>query len=130
MGGTFDMVFIDANKAEYKDYVQKILAQNLLAPEGMIVCDNILYNGYPYVDSHFDSQPARRGFGDAIKDFNQWVFDQHELEQIVLPIRDGVSFIRRRQTGYDIFDANGDATTAGGTSTGTNSKDVSKQTTP
>merc|ERR1719181_1917780 len=41
--GTFDMVFIDANKAEYKDYVQKILAENLLAPEGMIVCDNILY---------------------------------------------------------------------------------------
>merc|ERR1711998_51070 len=99
--GTFDMVFIDANKAEYKDYVQKILAQNLLAPEGMIVCDNILYNGYPYVDSHFDAQPARRGFGDAIKEFNQWVHDQPELEQIVLPIRDGVSFIRRRDLEQD-----------------------------
>merc|ERR1719359_2046578 len=90
------MVFIDANKAEYKEYVQRILAANLLAPEGMIVCDNILYNGYPYVDRHFDSQPQRRDFGDAIKDFNQWVCDQPELEQIVLPIRDGVSFIRRR----------------------------------
>merc|ERR1712232_1088960 len=44
--GTFDMVFIDANKAEYKDYVQKILCENLLAPDGMIVCDNVLYNGY------------------------------------------------------------------------------------
>merc|ERR1711907_440306 len=95
--GTFDMVFIDANKAEYKDYVQKILEQNLLAPEGMIVCDNILYNGYPYTNKHFDTQPVRRGFGDAIKEFNQWVYDQPELEQIVLPIRDGVSLIRRRQ---------------------------------
>merc|ERR1719440_1408333 len=97
--GTFDMVFIDANKAEYKDYVKNILEKNLLSQDGMIVCDNILYNGYPYVDSHFDAQPARRGFGDAIKEFNQWVHDQPELEQIVLPIRDGVSFIRRRPEG-------------------------------
>merc|ERR1719197_60050 len=97
--GTFDMVFIDANKAEYKDYVKNILEKNLLSRDGMIVCDNILYNGYPYVDSHFDAQPARRGFGDAIKEFNQWVHDQPELEQIVLPIRDGVSFIRRRPEG-------------------------------
>lgn len=79
------------------------------------------------MNSHFDAQPTRRGFGDAIMDFNQWVCDQPELEQIVLPIRDGVSLIRRRQFP---FDANGDATTAGGTSSGSNSKDVSKQTTP
>jgi len=94
--GSFDMVFIDANKAEYLDYVKIILEKNLLAEDGMIVCDNILYNGYPYIDAHFDSQPARRAFGNAIKDFNQWVFEQEELEQIVLPIRDGVSLIRRR----------------------------------
>jgi len=97
LNGSFDMVFIDANKAEYMDYVKVILKQNLLADGGMIVCDNILYNGYPYTSSHFDAQPARRGFGDAVKDFNQWVYDQPELEQIVLPIRDGVSMIRRRQ---------------------------------
>jgi caffeoyl-CoA O-methyltransferase len=95
--GEFDMVFIDANKAEYKDYVQKILDGNLLSKDGVIVCDNILYNGYPYVDSHFDAQPARRGFGDAVKEFNQWVYDHPDLEQIVLPIRDGVSLLRRRQ---------------------------------
>jgi caffeoyl-CoA O-methyltransferase len=121
--GTFDMVFIDANKAEYKEYVQKILAQNLLAPEGMIVCDNILYNGYPYVDRHFDAQPARRAFGDAIRDFNQWVYDQPELEQIVLPIRDGVSLIRRRQFAHEPIDHDG--TTAPSSADG-----VSKQTTP
>merc|ERR1719408_1154093 len=121
--GTFDMVFFDANKAEYKDYVQKILSENLLAPDGMIVCDNILYNGYPYVDSHFDSQPARRAFGDAIREFNQWVYDQPELEQIVLPIRDGVSLIRRRQFPYEPFE-DADATTA------PSSAGVSKQTSP
>merc|ERR1711879_534273 len=111
---------------EYKGYVERILSEGLLAPEGMIICDNILYNGYPYVNSHFDAQPARRGFGDAIKEFNQWVCEQPELEQIVLPIRDGVSLIRRRQFPF----AGGDATTAGGTSSGGSSRDVSKQTTP
>mmetsp|Transcript_52017 Transcript_52017/g.90361 ORF Transcript_52017/g.90361 Transcript_52017/m.90361 type:complete len:604 (-) Transcript_52017:250-2061(-) len=94
--GTFDMVFIDANKAEYLDYVKVILSKNLLAEGGMIICDNILYNGYPYTNNHFDAQPARRHFGDAIKNFNQWVYEQEDLEQIVLPIRDGVSMIRRR----------------------------------
>lgn len=95
--GVFDMIFIDANKAEYLDYVKTILERSLLAEEGMIICDNILYNGYPYTSNHFDAQPARREFGDAVKQFNQWVYDQPELEQIVLPIRDGVSMIRRRQ---------------------------------
>merc|ERR1719353_721781 len=81
--GEFDMVFVDANKAEYHRYVELILEHNLLSATGVIVCDNILYNGYPYVQSHFDSQPARRGFGDAIREFNQWVCDHPELSQVV-----------------------------------------------
>jgi len=96
--GEFDLVFVDANKAEYKRYVELILEHKLLSPSGMIICDNILYNGYPYVHSHFDSQPARRGFGDAIKEFNQWVCDHPCLEQVVLPVRDGISLIRQRGT--------------------------------
>jgi len=94
--GDFDMVFVDANKAEYKRYVEIILERGLLSSTGVIVCDNILYNGYPYVNGHFDAQPARRGFGDAICEFNQWVCDHPDLEQVVLPMRDGVSLIRRR----------------------------------
>merc|ERR1719498_1793142 len=93
--GKFDMVFVDANKSEYQTYVELILKHNLLATGGVIVCDNILYNGYPYIHSHFDAQPARRKFGDDIRVFNQWVADHPELEQVVLPVRDGVSLIRR-----------------------------------
>lgn len=96
ISGDFDFVFVDANKAEYKRYVEVILERNLLAPGGVIVCDNVLYNGYPYVHSHFDAQPARRHFGDAIREFNQWVCDNPLLEQIVLPVRDGISIVRRR----------------------------------
>merc|ERR1711977_603863 len=94
--GQFDMVFVDANKAEYKRYVEVMLERDLIAPGGTIICDNVLYNGYPYLNSHFDSQPARRGFGDDIKVFNQWVHDHPELEQVVLPIRDGVSILRKK----------------------------------
>jgi len=93
--GKFDMVFVDANKSEYKSYVELILKHSLLATGGVIVCDNVLYNGYPYMHSHFDAQPARRKFGDDIRVFNQWVADHPELEQVVLPVRDGVSLIRR-----------------------------------
>merc|ERR1712137_145823 len=67
----------------------------LLAAGGVIICDNILYNGYPYMHSHFDAQPARRHFGNAIREFNQWVSDHPQLEQVVLPVRDGISIIRR-----------------------------------
>merc|ERR1712078_37055 len=96
--GQFDMVFVDANKSEYKRYVELMLERDLLAPGGTIFCDNILYNGYPYLDSHFDSQPARRAFGNDIREFNQWVCDHPELEQVVLPIRDGVSILRKKPT--------------------------------
>jgi len=96
--GQFDMVFVDANKSEYKRYVEVMLEKDLIAPGATIFCDNILYNGYPYLDSHFDSQPARRAFGNDIREFNQWVCDHPELEQVVLPIRDGVSIIRKKPT--------------------------------
>merc|ERR1712078_724195 len=96
--GQFDMVFVDANKSEYKRYVELMLERDLLAPGGTIFCDNILYNGYPYLNSHFDSQPARRAFGNDIREFNQWVRDHPELEQVVLPIRDGVSILRKKPT--------------------------------
>lgn len=94
--GEFDLIFIDANKSEYQRYVELILERKLLSPSGVIVCDNVLYNGYPYVSSHFDAQPDRRKFGDAIREFNRWTRDHPQLEQVVLPIRDGISIIRQR----------------------------------
>lgn len=101
-GEEFDLIFIDANKAEYKRYVELILEHKLLSPTGTIVADNVLYNGYPYVDKHFDAQPQRRDFGDAIREFNQWICDHPALEQVVLPVRDGVSLIRLRSSSTSI----------------------------
>merc|ERR1711904_175728 len=94
--GQFDMIFVDANKSEYKSYVEVMLERDLIAPGGTIFCDNVLYNGYPYLSSHFDAQPARRGFGNDIRVFNEWVCNHPELDQVVLPIRDGVSILRKK----------------------------------
>lgn len=90
----FDMVFVDANKAEYRSYVEVLLERGLLAPGCMIIADNTMYNGIPMLSEMYDAQPQRRAFGDAIRDFNQWIRDHPSFEQVILPIRDGVSFIR------------------------------------
>lgn len=90
----FDMVFIDANKAEYKGYLETLMERDLLDQDVMIVADNTLYVGYPYLSDTYDTQPARRMYGDAVREFNAWVRDHPRLEQVILPIRDGVSLIR------------------------------------
>merc|ERR1719356_427440 len=94
--GQIDMVFVDANKSEYKRYLEVLLERDLIAPGGTIICDNVLYNGYPYLPSHFDAQPARRNFGNDIRIFNEWACNPPDLEQVVLPIRDGVSILRKK----------------------------------
>jgi len=91
-----DLVFIDANKSEYKRYVEILLERNLLADDAVIIADNTLYNGLPYLPAEFDTQPNRRGFGEDIKEFNAWVANHPQLMQVMLPIRDGVSLIRKR----------------------------------
>lgn len=90
----FDMVFVDANKAEYRRYLELLLERDLLAKDAMVVADNTMYNGYPMLSATYDTQPQRRGFGDAVREFNEWVRDHPRFEQVIIPIRDGVSFIR------------------------------------
>lgn len=92
----YDLIFIDANKAEYKDYLETLMGRELLAEDCMIIADNTLYNGYPVLSETYDTQPARRPFGDAVREFNAWVKGHPKLEQVILPIRDGVSMIRLR----------------------------------
>lgn len=91
----FDLIFIDANKSEYKRYVEILLERDLLADNAMIIADNTLYNGLPYLPAEFDTQPKRRAFGEDIKEFNAWITNHPKLMQVMLPIRDGVSLIRK-----------------------------------
>lgn len=91
--GRFDLVFIDADKAGYLEYFHQIVDSDLLAPNAVIVVDNTLLQGEPYAPSM-----TRSVNGQAIADFNRIVADDPRVEQVMLPLRDGVTLIRRSGT--------------------------------
>lgn len=87
--GMFDLVFIDADKAGYTTYLDLVIDGDLLAPGGTICIDNTLMQGQAYIDGE------RTTNGAAIAMFNDAVAADSRLRQVVLPIRDGVTLIRR-----------------------------------
>ena len=88
---SFDLVFIDADKKEYVDYFQLILDKGLLAPDGFIFVDNTLLQGQPYLPPQ-----QRTANGEGIARFNSFVADDPRVEQVLLPLRDGLTIIRRK----------------------------------
>lgn len=86
----FDFVFIDADKQEYIQYYQRLLDENLLSPGSYICVDNTLFQGQVYQAASEQSQSAQ-----AIAQFNQYVAEDSRTEQVMLPIRDGLTLIRR-----------------------------------
>jgi caffeoyl-CoA O-methyltransferase len=86
----FDFVFIDADKQEYLQYYQKLLDSKLLAPNGYICVDNTLFQGQVYL-----SESDQSSNGKAIAHFNHFVADDSRTEQVILPLRDGLTLIRR-----------------------------------
>ncbi|PSN11219.1 SAM-dependent methyltransferase [filamentous cyanobacterium CCT1] len=87
---TFDFAFLDANKAGYADYYEKLVGGNLLAPNGYICADNTLFLGEVYLAESERSDTAK-----ALAHFNQVVADDPRTEQVLLPLRDGLTLIRR-----------------------------------
>jgi caffeoyl-CoA O-methyltransferase len=85
----FDLVFIDADKAGYVDYLNFLLDTDLLAPNALICVDNTLMQGQPYLPGEATAN------GCAIAKFNQAVVDNPRIEQVLLPLRDGLTLIRR-----------------------------------
>ena len=90
-GESFDLVFIDADKGGYIGYVNMLLETCLLAPDGFICVDNTLMQGQPYLP---ESQRAENGR--LIAHFNRFVTEDTRIEQVMLPIRDGFTMIKRK----------------------------------
>ena len=84
----FELIFIDADKAGYIEYLDFVISNSLLAKSGLIVIDNTLMQGEPYTRGNISVN------GEAIKKFNQFVAADRRVEQVVLPIRDGITLIR------------------------------------
>jgi caffeoyl-CoA O-methyltransferase len=88
-GETYDFVFIDADKSGYRDYVDAVLDRGLLAPNGVICVDNTLLQGEPYLSG----TPSANGR--AIAAFNEALVRDARVVQVLLPLRDGMTLIRR-----------------------------------
>ncbi|HVL05281.1 MAG TPA: O-methyltransferase [Acidimicrobiales bacterium] len=86
--GPFDLVFIDADKASYARYYEAVLP--LLADRGLIVVDNVLWNGR-VLDETDQSEDTR-----AIRAFNDMVVNDPRVTCVMATVRDGVLLIRRR----------------------------------
>jgi len=89
LDGPFDFVFIDADKVGYLSYYEAVLPK--LAPEGVIVVDNVLWSGR-LLDSSDDSAATQ-----AVREFNDHVAADERVEVVMLTVRDGVSLIRHRR---------------------------------
>ncbi len=83
-----DLVFIDADKQNYSLYFDLVLPK--LKPGGLILADNVLWSG-KVLENTKDEQTL------AIQSFNQKVNSNIHVEVIVLPIRDGISLIRKKE---------------------------------
>ena len=90
-GESFNLAFIDADKGGYVNYLNLLLDTNLLAADGFICVDNTLMQGQPYL-----SEDQRTENGKAIARFNRFVAEDPRVEQVMIPIRDGLTLIKRK----------------------------------
>ena len=82
----FDMVFIDADKMNYKAYYEKSLG--LVNRGGLIVIDNVLWHGEVADEKNDDK------FTINIREFNKFVSEDKRVEQIIIPLGDGMTVCR------------------------------------
>lgn len=87
--GGFDMVFIDADKINYVNYYNLIIDR--IATGGLILADNVLWSGSVLVKKGEKVQKDTQ----AIIDFNELVLNDPRVENVLLPIRDGIMMARK-----------------------------------
>jgi predicted O-methyltransferase YrrM len=85
---TFDLVFIDAEKSEYIAYYNLVFDK--LASGGFIFADNVLWSG-KIIDTEQNDH-----FTTGIKAFNDLIKSDNRVEKVILPIRDGLTIIRKK----------------------------------
>lgn len=86
----FDLAFMDGNKRHYVEYYEMILQK--MTPGGYIIADNTLWDGH-VLEAH-TSQSDTQTLG--IKHFNDLVAEDSRVEKVILPLRDGLTIIRKK----------------------------------
>ena len=85
----FDMAFIDGDKRTYVETYETVL--KLLRPGGFILTDNTLWDGH-VIDPHYQHDAQTQG----IVHFNDFIAQDTRVEKVILPIRDGLTIIRKK----------------------------------
>ena len=85
---TFDMVFIDADKINYSNYYDMIFDK--LAVGGFVIADNVLWSGKVLFEDTKVDEDTR-----ALKEFNDKIQNDPKVENVILPIRDGLMLARK-----------------------------------
>lgn len=88
LGGGWDMVFLDANKRHYPDYYEMLFP--LVCEGGYIIADNTLWDG-KVIEDPLPTDPQSLG----IMKFNDMVASDARVEVAILPLRDGLTIIRK-----------------------------------
>ena len=82
----FDMVFIDADKMNYKEYYERSLVK--VNKGGLIIIDNVLWHGEVANEDNLDKYTVN------IREFNAYVSNDKRVEQIIVPLGDGMTICR------------------------------------
>lgn len=90
MGVLFDLAFVDGDKRKYVEYYEMVLEH--LTVGGYMIADNTLWDGHVLEKPH-DSDYQTIG----IKLFNDRVAGDSRVEKVILPLRDGLTIIRKKQ---------------------------------
>lgn len=85
---TFDMAFVDGDKRKYVEYYEMVLSK--LRPGGYIIADNTLWDGHVLEEPHSNDYQTI-----GIKRFNDWIARDERVEKVILPLRDGLTIIRK-----------------------------------
>ena len=91
LGITFDLVFIDGDKRTYIESYEMVM--QVLRPGGFILADNTLWDEH-VVDPQYTKDAQTRG----ILQFNDHVAADDRVEKVILPLRDGLTLIRKKET--------------------------------
>ena len=89
LGIPFDMAFIDGDKRTYRETYEMVMG--ILKPGGFILADNTLWDGH-VVDHAYDHDHQTQG----IETFNDYIARDERVEQVILPLRDGLTLIRKK----------------------------------
>lgn len=87
--GLFDLIFLDADKENYPEYLDIVMEK--LSPHGLLMIDNTLWGGKVLHPAHPGDSETQ-----GIQKLNKMLSEDPKLESYLLPLRDGITLVRRR----------------------------------